>query len=226
MKQSDVSLKNESHWAGNGGVRIKVCGITNLADALHCATLGVDMLGFNFYRRSPRFIEPEAAQAIIDELPSSVLAVGLFVNEPTSGSVAEIARRTGVEAIQLHGEETPGFCAELDEWPLIKAFRMRPGFDPTEIDAYQTSAILLDAFTIQEHGGTGQTFDWELVRGISPKIAHLFLAGGLGPDNVLRAVAAVRPYAVDACSRLEQRPGIKDHELIKQFVDAVRSVGK
>lgn len=226
MKQNDVRSVDKDFPIGEAGARIKVCGITNLADALHCTAAGVDMLGFNFYRRSPRFIEPVAASAIINELPGSVLAVGLFVNEPTPGSVADVAKQSGIGVIQLHGEETPEYCAELNEWPVIKAFRVRPGFDPAEIGAYQSSAILLDAFTIKEHGGTGHTFDWDLAKGLSATVSRLFLAGGLGVDNVARAIATVRPYAVDACSRLEQRPGVKDHELVSRFVEAVRFVEK
>ncbi|MEO6390648.1 MAG: phosphoribosylanthranilate isomerase [Pyrinomonadaceae bacterium] len=226
MKQSDIRSFDEVFPPLEASVLIKVCGITNLVDALFCAGAGVDMLGFNFYRRSPRFIEPETARTIIDELPDSVLAVGLFVNEPGPESVAEIVRQAGVSAIQLHGEETPDFCARLSAWPVIKAFRVRPGFDPAEIGAYQTSAILLDAFTIKEHGGTGHTFDWDRAKELPAAVSRLFLAGGLGADNVAQAIAAVRPYAVDTCSRLEQRPGVKDHELVTRFVDAVHSIEK
>ena len=206
------------------GTRVKICGITNAADARSCVAAGADMLGFNFYRKSPRYIDPERAREIISSLPETVLSVGVFVNEPSPAAVAAIADQASLGALQLHGEESPEFCDALLRWPVIKAFRVGPGFDPSVITPYHTPAILLDGFAIQTHGGTGRAFDWRVAEGLTDRVERVFLAGGLGVNNVAEAIRQVRPFAVDACSRLELRPGIKDPTLVASFVEAVRSV--
>jgi phosphoribosylanthranilate isomerase len=202
-------------------VKVKICGITNLEDALLSAKFGADALGFNFYGKSPRYIAPEKAREIIAQLPAKILKVGVFVNE-TLEKIAEIASIAKLDALQLHGEETPEFARELKlktNLEIIKAFRVSPEFAPEDVLKYETDAILLDAYNPKEHGGTGETFDWEIarkVREISPK---MYLAGGLSAENVLEAVEKVKPFAVDACSSLEKAKGKKDKLKTIWFVE-------
>jgi phosphoribosylanthranilate isomerase len=205
-------------------VLVKICGITNLEDALAAAEAGADALGFNFYRPSPRFIEPGAARAIIDQLPSTVLAVGVFVNESDAETVARIADEAGVSAIQLHGDENPEYCRALDSRYVIKVLRVDGNFRPLEATEYQTEAIMLDAFDRKVRGGTGRVIDWSIAADTRHLVKKLFLSGGLSPENVADAIAAVRPYGVDACSRLESAPGRKDAKRVSSFIAAVRSL--
>ncbi|HEX4900319.1 MAG TPA: indole-3-glycerol phosphate synthase TrpC [Pyrinomonadaceae bacterium] len=205
-------------------VRVKVCGITNLKDAQMCVRAGVDMLGFNFYRASSRYIAPQETRRIIDQLPAAVTSVGIFVNEESPEKVAGIAELAGVAAVQLHGEETPSYCQALENWFVIKALRVREDFVAEQVSEYETNAILLDAFSSKAPGGTGDRFDWSVARQALPFVSKLFLAGGLTPENVAPAAAFVRPYAVDVCSSLESAPGKKDEERVHAFVAAVRSI--
>jgi phosphoribosylanthranilate isomerase len=206
-------------------VKVKVCGITNLEDALSAVAAGADALGFNFYRRSPRYIAPEDARRIISELPraAGVLCVGVFVNEESAAMVARIARESGVAAVQLHGDETPEYCAELSAYRVIKALRVGKDFAPEQATEYLAESILLDAFSTRGRGGTGETFDWELARRTREVVPQLYLAGGLSVENVCDAIAAVRPYAVDVCSGVELAPGRKDAARVRAFVSAVRA---
>ena len=202
--------------------KVKICGITNLEDALLAVKFGADALGFNFYEKSPRYIRPEKAREIIDQLPENILKVGVFVNEEMN-KVVDIAGAAGLDAVQLHGEETPEFAAELkikSGLEIIKAFRVSPDFKPGDILKYKVDAVLLDAYSPNEHGGTGETFDWTMARKIGSK---MYLAGGLSPENIAEAIAAVRPYAVDACSRLEITKGVKDQDKVKRFIENVKS---
>jgi phosphoribosylanthranilate isomerase len=205
--------------------KVKICGITNIEDARLCVKFGADALGFNFYRKSPRFIEVEKAREIIEQLHGEVLKVGVFVNESLE-NIAEIAITAKLDAIQLHGEETPKFCREIKQktnLEIIKAFRVSPDFTPEDVLKYDVDAILLDAYNPKEHGGTGETFDWEIakkVREISPK---MYLAGGLWAGNVEIAIRKVEPYGVDSCSLLEKRNGKKDEEKIRLFNIEVRN---
>jgi phosphoribosylanthranilate isomerase len=202
--------------------RVKVCGITNLEDALSALEAGAEMLGFNFYARSPRCLSPEAARRIVERLPAGVECVGVFVNEGAPEEVARIARESGVGAVQLHGDETPEFCRALRGLMTIKALRVGPDFTTEAAAAYPTDAVLLDAYVAGEWGGTGHTFDWSLARRTREAISKLFLAGGLRPENVAEAVAAVHPYAVDVCSGVETSPGRKSLPLLRRFVERVR----
>src|SRR5438067_2929012 len=165
-------LRSISHM-----VQIKICGITNLADAAAAIEAGADALGFNFYRRSPRFVTPDAAREIIAQLPSSVLTVGVFVNEDEPAEVARMAAQSGVAAVQLHGEESPDYCAALTDQLVIKALRVGDSFTPEQAARYRTHAILLDAYSPRAHGGTGRSFDWSLARRTRDLVTHLFLAG-------------------------------------------------
>lgn len=200
--------------------RVKICGITNLEDALVAVEAGAFALGFNFYARSSRYISPRAARRIIEQLPAKVLSVGVFVNESSPEEVARLSDEACVAAVQLHGDESPAYCRALRERFVIKALRVRAGFVPAGVLEYETDAILLDAFDETARGGTGRTFDWEVAGRVSALVPALFLAGGLAPENVREAIAAVRPFAVDACSRLESAPGKKDSARVRDFIRA------
>jgi len=201
---------------------IKICGITSLDDAHAAVAAGADALGFNFYKPSPRYITPESAREIIDTLPDSILTVGVFVNEESPETVSAIADRSGIKAVQLHGEESPDYCRALN--PVIKNFSVSTSFDIDQISAYEVDAIMLDTKDNRLHGGTGRVFDWSIAQQVSRIFPKLFLAGGLSPENVREAIEMVQPYAVDACSSLEDKPGIKNQERMRIFVNAVRSV--
>ena len=215
-------------------VQIKICGITNLADARAAVEAGADMLGFNFFRPSPRFIEPQAAREVIAQLRAeladraeSVAIVGVFVNESSPESLARLASETDIDAAQLHGDESNEFCRELKrllpDLTIIKVLRAGDEFEPEEAAAYQVDAIMLDTPHAKLRGGTGEVFDWDLARRAQALVPRLFLAGGLSPENVGKAIAEVKPYAVDVCSAIEAAPGRKDAGRIKAFVSAVRS---
>jgi phosphoribosylanthranilate isomerase len=204
--------------------RVKVCGITHLDDALAALEAGADLLGFNFYSRSPRFVSPADARKIIERLPDGANCVGVFVNEPSPAEVERIAREAGLGGVQLHGDEPPEFCQGLRGLMTIKALRVGADFGVESAAGYDTDAVLLDAYVAGERGGTGHTFDWSLAALTRERVPRLFLAGGLNPDNVAAAVAAVRPYAVDVCSGVETSPGRKSPELMRRFVEQVRTV--
>ena len=203
-------------------VRIKICGITNLEDALLAADLGANALGFIFYAKSPRSIEPEAAREIIRQLPPLVLSVGVFVNAEAA-LVQELAARVGLDWVQLHGQESPEYCRSLGR-RVLKGFRMKDAASLQELPAYQgaVQALLLDTYRRGQTGGTGEAFDWELAvraQGYGP----IVLAGGLTAANVAQAVATVRPQAVDVASGVEAAPGKKDPEKLRAFFRAVAS---
>jgi phosphoribosylanthranilate isomerase len=211
---------------------IKICGITSLDDGRAALDAGADMLGFNFFRPSPRFIEPIAAGMILESLRAErsaevITAVGVFVNESSPDVVMEIVATADLDAVQLHGDESIEFCQRLRKLlqgkSLIKVLRVIGRFTPTETEAYDADAIMLDSFHGEMRGGTGHVFDWSIAAAVRESVPRLFLAGGLSPDNVARAIAQVHPYAVDACSSLESAPGQKDTERMKAFVHAVRN---
>jgi phosphoribosylanthranilate isomerase len=202
---------------------VKICGITNLDDALAAVAAGADALGFNFYKPSPRYVSPQHAREIIEQLPESLLMVGVFVNEETPQNVRSIANEAGIRALQLHGDESPEYCRELaGNYYVIKTFTVSDSFDVQSANRYEVEAILLDTKHNTLRGGTGRVFDWSVAQQAASMIPKLFLAGGLSPENIENAVKIVRPYAVDACSALEDRPGKKNHERMRVFVNAVR----
>ena len=203
---------------------IKICGITNLDDALAAVDAGADALGFNFYKPSPRYITPETAHAIITELPQSVLTVGVFVNEATPQSVENLARDAGVTAIQLHGDESPDYCQSLKPRYVIKALAAGADFDTQRAQNYDVDAILLDTKDDALRGGTGRVFDWSITQRLGHTAPKLFLAGGLSLQNIEEAIVSVDPYGVDACSALEETPGKKNHERMRAFVKKIRGV--
>jgi len=201
---------------------IKICGITNLDDAHAAVAAGADILGFNFYKPSPRYIAPESAREIINTLPDSILTVGVFVNEGSPDAVRSIANQSGVKAVQLHGDESPDYCRMLNS--VIKTFSVSGNFDIKQLESYEVDAIMLDTKDNRLRGGTGRVFDWSIAQQVSQLIPKLYLAGGLSPENITEAIEMVQPYAVDACSSLEDKPGIKNHERMRVFVSKVRSV--
>jgi len=202
--------------------KVKICGITNLEDGLLSARFGADALGFNFYQKSPRYIVPDKAHAIVEQLPANILSVGVFVNEDLN-KIVEIIRTTKFGAVQLHGEETPEFVNELKSiigLEIIKAFRVSPDFRAEHVLQYEVDNVLIDTYSPEEYGGTGEIFNWEIaarVREIFPKV---YLAGGLSAGNIQNAIETVQPYAVDACSKLEREKGVKDPERLESFFRA------
>jgi phosphoribosylanthranilate isomerase len=207
--------------------RIKICGMTRLADALCAVEAGVDALGFIFYAKSPRAIEPQAAREIIAQLPPFVDAVGVFVNESLE-RVAEIARICRLGYVQLHGAESPAYCQELGETlsccRLLKALRIGEHSTAGEVAPYNdcVHGYLLDTYCKGVVGGTGQPFDWTMIDRLQLDQPFL-LAGGLDVTNIGTALEQVCPYGVDANSGLEDAPGLKNHHLIGQFIAVVRA---
>ena len=181
---------------------VKICGITNLDDALAAIDAGADALGFNFYKPSPRYISPDAAGGIIAQLPQTILPVGVFVNEESPQSVEDLARNASVTAIQLHGDESPDYCRNLFNHKIIKALAAGAEFDAEQARAYEVDAILLDTKDPALRGGTGRVFDWSIAKQVKRLVPKLFLAGGLNLQNIEQAIITVDPYGVDACSAL------------------------
>lgn len=204
-------------------VRIKICGITNTEDAVAAAELGADAVGFVF-APSPRQISPEKAREIIMVLPPLVQTVGVFVDEDPE-RVTSIAESCPLDILQLHGKEPPGYCRQFAQ-RVVKAMRVQSRDHLEGCSEYSgvVNAFLLDTYVPGQPGGTGATFDWNLALE-AKEYGPIILAGGLNPDNVAAAIRAVRPYAVDASSGLEQQPGIKDHDKMTRFIQSVRNAG-
>jgi phosphoribosylanthranilate isomerase len=205
-------------------VKVKICGITNWSDARSAVEAGADFLGFNFYRQSSRYIEPAAARRIVQRLPARVASVGVFVNQPEPEMLA-IARRVGLDYVQLHGDETADVVSRVRRsFRVIKALRVRASFRVAQLGNFKrASSILLDGFDARLRGGTGKSFDWKLSKNAGRK-RQIFLAGGLTPENAAEAVSAARPFAIDVCSGVESRPGKKDAARMRALVAAVRPV--
>ena len=204
-------------------LRIKICGVTNVKDARACAELGADMIGFNFYPQSPRYIEPEIARQIVETIPRSSRAVGVFV-DASADEIRNTAKSTGIESVQLHGDFSPETCRELArEFRVIRAFRTEAKFQPEDAGAFPDCDVLLDAHHVELRGGTGVTCDWSAARATLPFTRFLILSGGLNAQNVAQAIAAVAPHAVDVCSGVESAPGVKDYRTMEKFIAAVRT---
>jgi phosphoribosylanthranilate isomerase len=204
-------------------VQIKICGITDVKDAGACADLGVNMLGFNFFLGSPRYIEPKSARRIIEAIPPEVCPVGVFVD----ASVEEIrntVEATGVRCVQLHGQTSPDICRELaSEFRVIRAFSTDFQFRPEEVTRFTDCDVLIDAHHPTLRGGTGLTCDWRATRTARSFTRFLILSGGLTEHNVGHAITTVAPHAVDVCSSVESAPGAKNPRAVKNFVTAVRT---
>jgi len=210
-----VALTEQTGIISTSAIRVKVCGITNLADARHAIAMGADALGFVFYPPSSRYITPAAAQQIISQLPPFVSIVGLFVNaEPDF--IRAVIRQCNLDTVQLHGDETPQQCTYA-EVRVIKALRVNSQDCLREMFDYPVSALLLDAWSADAYGGTGKTGRWDLAAQAARQLP-VILAGGLNRDNVAQAIAAVLPYAVDVSSGVELTPGRKDPELLRDFI--------
>ncbi len=197
---------------------IKICGITNLEDASQACSLGVDALGFIF-APSPRQVSPDTVREIILHLPPSIHKVGVFVDEKIE-EVKRIAHSCALNAVQLHGQETPEYCREI-ALPVIKAFRVRDARSLEAIEKYAFATVLLDAWSSDRAGGTGRTFPWEIAREIRPKGDYI-LSGGLTPGNVGEAIRCLHPMGVDVGSGVEAIPGKKDMAKMKEFVKEVK----
>lgn len=201
--------------SAHGVPRVKICGITNLGDALHASACGADALGFVFFPGSPRFIDPDRARRIIAELPPLVTTVGLFVNEPPA-RIREMVAFCGLDTVQLHGDEEPDQCS-YPPCRVIKALRLQKQMTAGLFNSYPVSALLLDAYVAERFGGTGQRCDWAQAAAVA-RDHRVILAGGLDPENVAEAVCQVRPYGVDVSSGVERQPGEKDPEQVARFI--------
>lgn len=199
--------------------KVKICGITNLKDAEAAISYGADLLGFNFYPKSPRYIHPAEAQKIINKLPAFMRIVGLFINE-TFEHIRGVMDECYMNMIQLHGDESPKFCESLSGLNVrtIKAIRVKDYKDIKAAEKYFTDAVLLDAFDPNKYGGTGLKFDWNIIGNMDKRI---FLAGGINPENVVEAVK-LGVYGIDICSGIESSPGKKDLKKMKQLFENIR----
>ena len=200
-------------------VKVKICGITNIDDAVAAMDMGADMLGFNFYPDSPRYVKPVQAMDIINKLPGFMDTAGVFVN----ASIEQIHETNSVcqlDWVQLHGDEDPEFCRSLlsHNVKTMKAIRVKDQTDIERADGFFTDAVLLDAFDPDKYGGTGLTFDWNIIGHIGKRV---FLAGGINPDNAAAAVK-LGVYGIDVCSGIEAEPGKKDHDKMKKLFDNIR----
>ena len=205
-------------------VKIKVCGITNLEDAVKSISAGCDALGFVFYKKSPRYIEPEKAREIIKHLPPHIVKMGVFANA-RENNVKRIAKLCGLDVLQFHGNESPEFCSRFKDCRIIKAFRVKSKLDLRDILKYKPFAYLFDTFVESKMGGTGKKFDWKLIRHICDIKQPIFLSGGLTEDNVKDAIEYIKPDWVDVSSSVEVRPGKKDHRKVRNFIKAAKRTG-
>jgi phosphoribosylanthranilate isomerase len=202
-------------------IKVKICGITNLSDAIHAAELGADALGFVFVEDSPRFITPSDASKIIGKLPPFLSTVGLFVN-PSIDTVKQVVNICHLDLIQFHGDESPSFCEQFN-FPYIKAISVKSELSLVEYerDYASASAFLLDSFSDVARGGTGNRFDWNLIpKNISKPI---IVAGGLNKDNLNELFIKNNPYAVDVSSGVESLKGKKDYNMMQEFILGVRN---
>ena len=198
-------------------MRVKICGITNLEDALTCQELGADALGFIFYNKSKRFIPPAKAAEIVRNLSPFIMKVGVFVNESPE-IINQIADDVKLNAVQLHGEESPEFL-KMIPFQVIKSFRINNGFDFSILDNYKNAWYLFDSFSEKEYGGTGKSFNWNIIpEDIRSKI---ILAGGVSSDNITEIYHKIKPAAVDISSSLELEPGKKDKGKVEQFFNII-----
>lgn len=202
------------------GSIVKICGITNSADALAAVEAGADAIGLMFYEPSPRNVSLETAAKIARELPPSIVKVGVFVNA-TEQIVSQAISECGLNIAQFHGDETPEFCS-LFPVMTIKAFRIRDTGSLQAMPDYETDAWLLDAYSPGKPGGTGEKFNWDIAVEAGKLGKPIFLAGGLTAENVAEAIQKVRPYAVDVSSGVESAPGKKDRAKLRAFVTAAK----
>lgn len=202
--------------------RVKICGITSIEDAQMAVAAGASALGFIFHKKSPRYISPSKVRPIVEALPPFVTPVGVFVDGSTH-AVRDICRLARIATVQFHGEESPGYCKSFSHFKIIKAFRVSDVFDFKSVLQYKVDAYLFDTFQEDTQGGTGKTFNWELLKNYKFD-KPVILSGGLNPENVRQAIEAVHPYAVDASSGVEKSPGVKGYQLIQAFFGSIQTV--
>ena len=202
-------------------VKVKICGITNLSDAQAAVGAGCDALGFVFYKKSPRCISPEDASGIIRKLPLKIVKIGVFVDEKAE-RIKNIAKLCRLDFIQLHGRESVNFCKKLKGLKIIKAFRVKGSIDENNISRYKVKAYLFDTFVRSKVGGTGKSFNWDLLCGIKKTKTPVFLSGGINIKNVKKAVKAIKPQWVDVSSSVEKLPGRKDAKKVREFIKAAK----
>ena len=203
-------------------IHIKICGLKRADDAAAAVAAGADALGFNFWKRSPRYVEPAEAARLVSNIPPRVLTVGVFVDEELE-RVLGIAEQTGIMALQLHGSESPEYLDRLGAYLKIKTIKVGESFQPAELSRYPSASLfLLEGFVAGMAGGTGRTFDWSLAEK-AKEFGKIILAGGLTAENVGAAVRRVQPWGVDVASGVESAPGKKDPQLIREFIRAARA---
>lgn len=203
------------------GIKTKICGITNIEDAQASIKSGCDALGFVFYKKSPRYISPGKAKDIIAQLPKSIIKVGVFVNS-NEQTIKHIAKTCGLDILQFHGDESPGFCSRFKDYKVIKAFRVGDGFGLENILKYSPFAFLFDTYSESEMGGTGKRFNWKMIRHVGGIKRPIFLSGGLTEKNVREAIDSVKPDWVDVSSSVEAAPGKKNHKKVEDFIRAAK----
>ncbi len=204
-------------------VRVKICGITNIEDALAAVDYGADALGFVFFPESPRYVSPEAAREITSYLPPLVTTVGVFVNE-NEQKMKEVMQYSGMNVLQLHGEEDPAICAVWHR--VIRALRVKDFTDLKPLEACsRAAAFLLDTYSPGQFGGTGQIFNWDIAVE-AKRFGNIILSGGLNTDNIEKAIRRVRPYAVDVSSGIEEKKGKKDLKKMRLFIELAKGALK
>ena len=201
-------------------IHVKICGITSFNDAIMAANYGASALGFIFYEKSPRYINPEILKTWISNVPSSVKKVGVFVNKDVD-KVNKIAEELNLGMVQLHGDESPAYCNQMIK-PVIKVFRVNNKFDSIMLNNYQVATFLFDTYNKENHGGTGESFNWQSILQLNTEIP-VILSGGLNADNVLEGIEVVKPSAVDVNSGVEAAPGKKDEEKIKNLFTILKN---
>ncbi|MDD5281113.1 MAG: phosphoribosylanthranilate isomerase [Candidatus Omnitrophica bacterium] len=202
-------------------VKVKICGITNLEDALASLFSGADAIGLVFYKKSPRYISPLKARNISRILPKKIIRVGVFVDEDIK-TVKRIARFCGLDMLQFHGHEPAAYCRKFKGYKIIKAFPVKEGVDLFKISEYRGCGCLFDTYSKKLPGGTGKKFNWYLLKNLDKIKNPVFISGGLTAANVRKAIKLLKPDWIDVSSALESKPGKKDHKKIKQFIQASR----
>jgi len=201
-------------------LKVKICGITNIEDALLCESSGADALGFIFYKKSRRYINPEDANKIVEKLSPFTFKVGVFVNENTE-FINDAAFKAKLNAVQLSGEETPDSITEI-EFPVIKAFRINGNFDYSVLSCYENASYLFDSYSPEAYGGTGKSFEWEKIPlALREKI---ILSGGVSSENIEYIFKRIKPRAVDLSSSVEKEPGKKDGQKISEFFKKINQL--
>jgi phosphoribosylanthranilate isomerase len=206
-------------------VFVKICGITNEADAFAAVEAGADALGFMFYPASPRHVAAAVVSEIVPRLPAHVLTLGVFVN-PVLDEARAIVAACGMGGVQLHGDETSELCAQFAPLKVWKAFRVRDESSLKPLPSYAVDAWLLDAHSAKGLGGTGERFNWDLAVRAKSLGRPVVLAGGLTPENIAEAVRQVQPWGVDVSSGVEAAPGQKDHAKVRAFIAAAKASGE